>query len=77
MQTGAYVGGTGTVQRVTIEQGGGFTAAPGQARALAGATWRVMLNGAAVPHGYVGSVDIRDGVVYGVVGRGGTCVIFR
>ncbi|MBQ7189439.1 MAG: autotransporter-associated beta strand repeat-containing protein [Kiritimatiellae bacterium] len=34
VQSDAYVGGTGTVQRVTIEQGGGFTAAPGQTGAL-------------------------------------------
>ncbi|MBR4170759.1 MAG: autotransporter-associated beta strand repeat-containing protein [Kiritimatiellae bacterium] len=34
VQTGASIGGTGTVARVTIEAGGGFTAAPGQSRAL-------------------------------------------
>lgn len=34
VQSGAYVGGTGTVKRVTIEAGGGFTAAPGQTRPL-------------------------------------------
>ena len=34
VQTGAYVGGTGTVARVTVEAGGGFTAAPGQTGAL-------------------------------------------
>ena len=34
VQAGAFVGGTGTVARVTVEAGGGFTAAPGQARAL-------------------------------------------
>ena len=116
VQAGAYLGGTGTVARATIEAGGGFTAAPGQERplalgaaelpadgvvaldvpytgdlellktvrvpvvtagALAGAKWRVTLNGAAVPHGYAGSASVRDGIVYGVVGRSGTCVIFR
>lgn len=35
VQSGAYVGGTGAVKRVTVEAGGGFTAAPGQTRALA------------------------------------------
>lgn len=34
VQAGAYLGGTGTVVRATIEAGGGFTAAPGQTRAL-------------------------------------------
>ncbi len=34
VQSGAFIGGTGTVARVTIEAGGGFTAVPGQARAL-------------------------------------------
>ena len=34
VQAGAYLGGTGTVIRATIEAGGGFTAAPGQTRAL-------------------------------------------
>ncbi len=30
VQAGAYVGGTGTVKRVTLSDGGGLTAAPGQ-----------------------------------------------
>ena len=116
VQAGAYLGGTGTVARATIEAGGGFTAAPDQTRpltltaaelpangevtldvpyvgsiedlnsvsvpvvtanALAGAKWRVTLNGAAVPSGYVGTVSVRDGVVYAAVSRGGTCIIFR
>ncbi|MGN0852272.1 MAG: autotransporter-associated beta strand repeat-containing protein [Kiritimatiellia bacterium] len=34
VQAGAFLGGTGTVMRATIEAGGGFTAAPGQTRAL-------------------------------------------
>lgn len=34
VQAGAWLGGTGTVKRATIEVGGGFTAAPGQTRAL-------------------------------------------
>ena len=34
VQAGAYLGGTGTVLRATIEAGGGFTAAPGQTRPL-------------------------------------------
>lgn len=34
VQAGAYVGGTGAVKRVTVEAGGGFTAAPGQTRPL-------------------------------------------
>ncbi|MGN0846404.1 MAG: autotransporter-associated beta strand repeat-containing protein [Kiritimatiellia bacterium] len=34
VQAGAFLGGTGTVARATIEAGGGFTAAPGQTRAL-------------------------------------------
>ena len=34
VQSGASVGGTGTVARVTIEAGGGFTAAPDQSCAL-------------------------------------------
>jgi autotransporter-associated beta strand protein len=47
------------------------------ANALAGAKWRVTLNGAAVPSGYVGTASVRDGVVYATVARGGTCIIFR
>ena len=34
VQAGAYLGGTGTVQNVTIEEGGGFTSAIGQTGAL-------------------------------------------
>ena len=34
VQTGSYIGGTGIVTCVTIEEGGGFTAAPGQTGAL-------------------------------------------
>ena len=34
VQTGAFLGGTGTVARATIEAGGGFAAAPGQTGAL-------------------------------------------
>lgn len=34
VQDGAYLGGTGTVQNVTIEEGGGFTSAIGQTGAL-------------------------------------------
>ena len=47
------------------------------ANALTGAKWRVTLNGAAVPSGYVGTASVRDGVVYACVSRGGTCIIFR
>lgn len=34
VQAGAWLGGTGTVKRATLEPGAGFTAAPGQTRAL-------------------------------------------
>lgn len=34
VEAGAFLGGTGTVARATIESNGGFTAAPGQMRAL-------------------------------------------
>ena len=34
VQTGAFLGGTGTVVRATIETGGGFSAAPGQTAPL-------------------------------------------
>ena len=116
VQAGAYLGGTGTVARATIEAGGGFTAAPDQTRpltltaatlpangevtldvpyvgsiddlnsvrvpvvtanALAGAKWRVTLNGAAVPSGYTGTATVYDGVVYASVARGGTYLIIR
>ena len=116
VQAGAYLGGTGTVARATIEAGGGFTAAPDQTRpltlnaatlpangevtldvpymgavdelkgvcvpvvtanALAGAKWRVTLNGAAVPSGYTGTATVYDGVVYASVARGGTYLMLR
>ena len=117
VQAGAYLGGTGTVLRATIEAGGGFTAAPDQTEALTlnavelppsgevtldvpytgdvanlesvrvpvvksiagleGAKWRVTMNGATVPEGYVGMANVRNGVVYGVIARGGTYIIFR
>jgi autotransporter-associated beta strand protein len=47
------------------------------ANALAGAKWRVTLNGAAVPSGYTGTATVYDGVVYASVARGGTYIIFR
>ena len=118
VQAGAYLGGTGTVVRATIEAGGGFTAVPGQTRpltltaaelpadgvvtldvpytgdladpksvrvcvpvvtadALAGAHWRVTLNGSALPRGLVGKASIRDGIVYGTVQHGGLMIIVR
>jgi autotransporter-associated beta strand protein len=117
VQAGAYLGGTGTVLRATIEAGGGFTAAPDQTEALTlnavelppsgevtldvpytgdvanlesvrvpvvkaiagleGAKWRVTMNGATVPEGYVGMANVRNGVVYGIVARGGTYLIIR
>ena len=117
VQTGAYVGGTGTVQRVTIEEGGGFTAAPGQtgyltvsafqlpvngavaldipytgeseeglsgyrvpvvrSAGLESAQWRVTVNGADPPTGYVANAIIHNGVVYGSVSRGGTIFMIR
>ena len=118
VQAGAYLGGTGTVVRATIEAGGGFTAAPGQTRpltltaaelpedgvvpldipytgdltdpksvrvrvpvvtadALAGAHWHVTLNGADVPHGFVGTASVRDGIVYGTVARSGLIFIIK
>lgn len=45
VQSGAYVGGTGTVKRVTIEAGGGFTAAPGQTRPLTAEAVEVLADG--------------------------------
>ena len=45
--------------------------------ALTGAKWRVTLNGAAVPSGYAGTANVRDGVVYASVARGGTYLIIR
>ena len=118
VQAGAYLGGTGTVVRATIEAGGGFTAAPGQTRpltltaaelptdgvvtldvpytddltdpksvrvsvpvvtadALAGAHWRVTLNGSAVPRGLVGRAVVRNGIVYGTVKHGGLMILVR
>lgn len=118
VQAGAYLGGTGTVARATIEAGGGFTAAPGQTRpltltaaelptdgvvtldvpytddltdpksvrvrvpvvtadALAGAHWRVTLNGSAVPRGLVGRAVVRNGIVYGTVKHGGLMILVR
>ena len=44
---------------------------------LEGAKWRVTMNGATVPEGYVGMANVRNGVVYASVARGGTCIIFR
>lgn len=48
VQSGAYVGGTGTVKRVTIEAGGGFTAAPGQTRPLTAEAVEVLADGGVV-----------------------------
>ena len=47
------------------------------ANALTGAKWRVTLNGAAVPSGYVGTASVRNGIVYASVARGGTMLIIR
>ena len=47
------------------------------ANALAGAKWRVTLNGAAVPSGYTGTATVYDGVVYASVARGGTYLMLR
>ena len=118
VQAGAYLGGTGTVARATIEAGGGFTAAPGQtspltltaaelpadgvvtldipytgdlsdprsvrvrvpvvtADALAGAHWRVTLNGSTLPRGLVGKARISDGIVYGAVSHGGLMILVK
>ena len=116
VQAGAYLGGTGTVARASIEAGGGFTAAPGQTRpltltaaelptdgvvtldvpytgdvadlkrvrvpvvtadALAGANWRVTLNGAAVPRGYAATAYVNNGIVYGSVFKNGIVIIVR
>ena len=47
------------------------------ADALAGANWRVTLNGSALPRGLVGKASIRDGIVYGTVQHGGLMIIVR
>ena len=47
------------------------------ADALAGAHWRVTLNGSAVPRGLVGKVRISDGIVYGAVSHGGLMILVR
>ena len=47
------------------------------ADALAGAHWRVTLNGSALPRGLVGRASIRDGIVYGTVKHGGLMIIVR
>ena len=46
-------------------------------RALAGAHWRVTLNGSAVPRGLVGRAVVRNGIVYGTVKHGGLMIIVR
>ena len=116
VQTGAYLGGTGTVVRATIETGGGFTAAPDQTGALTlnavqlppggevaldipfigeeeemngyrvpvvksagleSARWNVTVNGESAPNGYVANAIVQNGVVYGVISRGGTIFMIR
>ena len=47
------------------------------ADALAGAHWRVTLNGSAVPRGLVGRAVVRNGIVYGTVKHGGLMILVR
>ncbi|MBQ7189086.1 MAG: autotransporter-associated beta strand repeat-containing protein [Kiritimatiellae bacterium] len=72
VQAGAYVGGTGTVARVTIEEGGGFTAAPGQTAALTMNALQLPPNGeVALDIPYVGDESGMNGYRVPVVAASG------
>ena len=68
VQAGAYLGGTGTVARATIEAGGGFAAAPGQTRPLTLTAATLPANGeVALDVPYTGDIDNLTGVSVPVV----------
>ena len=117
VESGARLGGTGTiVQPTTIAAGGGFTAKPGQtapltlgsvtlpsdnrvaldiayvgdvseqafyevpvvrSAGLENAKWQLAYNGGEPPTNYRLGVRVKNGIVYGCIGRSGMTIIVR
>ena len=72
VQAGAYLGGTGTVARVTVEAGGGFTAAPGQTGALTVSAVQLSAGGeVALDIPYIGEEEAMAGYRIPVVKSAG------
>ena len=47
------------------------------ATGLEGAKWRVTMNGAPVPDDCIARTSVRNGIIYGIVSRGGLVISFK